>query len=203
MREPAESQRAEQTPLQKPTPERKGKRRIIIFCLVSLGNVGLLVFIVTQLLTPTPHPETDPLVGHAAPDFSVALLIPSSGQTRLALSDLKGEAIVLNFWATWCAPCKEELPLLEQTWKQLQGQGKKVTFLGMDFQESSSDAASFLQHYGITYPIVLDMDGAVALKYGITALPQTIFINHQGTVVTRVAGELTAAILSSDLQLII
>lgn len=203
MPEPAGSQFAGNTPLQKPTPERKGKRRIIIFCLVSLVNVGLLVFIVTQLLTPAPHAETDPLVGHAAPDFSVALLTPSSSQTRLALSDLKGKAIVLNFWATWCAPCKEELPLLEQTWNQLQGKRKNVTFLGMDFQESSNDAASFLQHYSITYPILLDMDGAVALKYGITALPQTIFINQHGTVVKRVAGELTAAILSSDLQLIV
>jgi cytochrome c biogenesis protein CcmG/thiol:disulfide interchange protein DsbE len=180
--------------------QKSGKRRVIIFCIVSLVNVGLLIVLVTQLLTPTPHAATDPLIGHPAPNFSLALLEPSGGQTTLSLADLKGKSIVLNFWASWCAPCKEELPLLEQTWKQ--EQGKTLMFLGMDFQESGSDAASFLQHYAITYPIVLDTNGDAALKYNVTALPQTIFINRNGTVVSRVPGELTSKTLSNGLQLI-
>src|SRR5690348_15433685 len=101
MSEHVESGLAEQAPVQQPPSEKKGKRRIIIFCIVSLVNVGLLVLLVTQLLTPTTHTATDPLIGHPAPDFSLALLQPSDGQTTLALANMKGKPIVLNFWASW------------------------------------------------------------------------------------------------------
>ncbi len=84
----------------------------------------------------------------------------------------------------------------------MQAQGKDVVFLGIDFQEKNSDAASFLQLYGITYPTVLDADGSVALKYGITSLPDNIFINRNETVISREPRELTAQVLSSNLQLI-
>jgi thiol-disulfide isomerase/thioredoxin len=134
---------------------------------------------------------------------SLALLHPSDGQTTLALANVKGKPVVLNFWASWCAPCKEELPLLEQTWQQQQGQGTSLVFLRMDFQESSSDAATFLQHYRITYPIVLDTNGEAAQQYHVTALPQTIFINREGTVVWRISGELTAKTLSNGLSMIL
>ena len=149
------------------------------------------------------YQPADPLVGHPAPAFSLTLLHSDGSQSTLSLANLKGKPIVLNFWASWCAPCKEEMPLLEQTWKQMQAQGKDVVFLGVDFQESSSDAASFLQQHAISYPIGLDTDGAVALKYDITALPQTVFINRNGTVASRIPGELTSKTLTSGLDLIL
>jgi thiol-disulfide isomerase/thioredoxin len=108
------------------------------------------------LLTPVSKGVPDPLVGHPAPDFSLALLSAQSGQRMLSLADLTGKPIVLNFWVSWCAPCKEEMPLLEKNWEQAQAQGKDVVFLGVDFQESSSDAMSFLQQHTITYPIGLE-----------------------------------------------
>jgi peroxiredoxin len=92
------------------------------------------------------------------------------------------------------------MPLLESTWKQVQG--KDVVFLGVDFQDSNSAGINFLQANNITYPIVLDADGSVAFKYGVTSLPQTIFINRHGTVVSRVPRELIPQVLSSNLQLI-
>ncbi|SRR5216684_943137 len=130
------------------------------------------------------------------------MLRPDTGKSALSLSNFKGKPVVLNFWASWCTPCKEELLLLESTWKRMQAQGKDVVFLGIDFQEKNSDAASFLQLYGITYPTVLDADGSVALKYGITSLPDNIFINRNETVISREPRELTAQVLSSNLQLI-
>ncbi len=193
---------AENAPVQESVQKNKRRRRILIFCVVSLLNVGLLVLLLTQLLTPAPKSESDPLVGHAAPNFSLAILRPHSRQSALALSNFKGKPVVLNFWASWCTPCKEELLLLESTWKRMQAQGKDVVFLGIDFQEKNSDAASFLQLYGITYPTVLDADGSVALKYGITSLPDNIFINRNETVISREPRELTAQVLSSNLQLI-
>jgi cytochrome c biogenesis protein CcmG, thiol:disulfide interchange protein DsbE len=196
------SELAENAPVQEPVRKNKRRRRILIFCVVSLVNVGLLALLLTQLLTPAQHTAPDPLVGHPAPDFSLAMLRPGSGKSSLSLSNFKGKPVVLNFWASWCAPCKEEAPLLEGTWKQVQAQGKDIVILGVDFQDSNTDGMSFLQIYSITYPIVLDADGSVAFKYGVTSLPQTIFINRHGTVLSRVPRELTAQVLSSKLQLI-
>lgn len=204
MSELAESGHTESAPLQAPVRKQRSRRRVFIFCLASLVNIGLLAFILTQLLTPaSPTAPADPLVGHAAPAFTLTLLHPAGGQSTLSLADLKGKPVVLNFWASWCAPCKEEMPLLEQTWKQMQARGKDVVFLGVDFQESSGDAASFLQAHAISYQIGLDTDGAVALKYDITALPQTVFINRQDVVASRIPGELTSKTLTSSLNQIL
>jgi cytochrome c biogenesis protein CcmG/thiol:disulfide interchange protein DsbE len=181
----------------------KRRRKILIFCVVSLLNMGLLALILTQLLTPASKNGSDPLVGHPAPNFSLAMLRPEAGKTALSLSNFIGKPVVLNFWASWCAPCKEEAPLIENTWKQAQARGKDVVILGIDFQDSNNDSTSFLKLYSITYPTVLDADGSVASKYGVTSLPQTIFINRNGTVTSREPRELTAQVLSNNLQLII
>lgn len=193
---------SENAPVQGSVRNAKRRRRILIFSVVSLLNVGLLALLLTQLLTPAPNAGSDPLVGHPAPDFSLALLTSDTGKRALSLSNFKGKPVVLNFWASWCAPCKEELPLLESTWKQMQAQGKNVVFLGIDYQDSNNDATSFSQLYGITYPIVIDADGSAALKFSVISLPQTIFINQNGTVTSRVPRELTAQVLSSNLKLI-
>ena len=194
---------AKNAPPQGTVRNNKRRRRILIFSVVSLVNVGLLALILTQLLTPAPKAAvSDPLVGHPAPDFSLAMLLPHSNKTMLSLSHFKGKPLVLNFWASWCAPCKEEVPLLENTWKQVQAQGKDVVFLGIDFQDSNSDGLSFLQQYSITYPIVLDANGSVAFKYGVSSLPQTIFINRHGVVISRAASELSAQVFSSNLKMI-
>ena len=191
---------AENRPVQEVTSQPKRRRKMLILCVVSLVNVGLLALLVSQLLTSAKVAVSDPLVGHPAPGFSLATLEQNSSKSLLSLADFNGKPLVVNFWASWCAPCKEELPLLEQHWQQAQARGQATAFLGIDFEETGSDAASFLQLYHVTYPIGLDADGSVASRYGVTALPQTIFINRQGTVVKRIAGELTAQSLSSALQ---
>src|SRR6266513_1129239 len=97
----------------------------------------------------------------------IVMLRSDTGKSALSLSNFKGKAVVLNFWATWCQPCKEELPLLENAWKQMQAQKKNIVFLGIDFQESNSDATSFLQLHRISYLAGLDTNGAIASKYGV------------------------------------
>lgn len=183
----------------------KRRRRMLIFGGACLLNVALLALLWTLLITPASRSKsnTDALVGHSAPDFSLSVLSLGANQSTLALSNFKGKAVVLNFWASWCAPCNEEAPLLENTWKQIQVQGKNVVVLGIDFQDARKDGISFSQEHSITYPLVMDTTGDVAIKYNVTSLPQTIFINRDGTVMSREVGQLTPALLASGLQAIV
>lgn len=187
-----------------PVPESVGKRRrkLLIFGGITLLNAGLLILLITQLLTPASQAHSDPLVGHPAPTFALSRLTSQNGSSTLSLADFRGKAIVLNFWASWCSPCKEEAPLLENAWRQMQSQKKNVVFLGIDFQEARGQALSFLQAYNITYPLVLDTSGAVSGKYYINSLPDTIFINSSGTVVSKVTQQITSELLTHNLQLI-
>ncbi len=145
---------AENAPVQGSVHKNKRRRRILIFCVASLLNMGLLALLLTQLLTPAPHSGSDPLVGHPAPNFSLALLRPSGGKSVLSLSNFKGKPFVLNFWASWCEPCKEEAPLLESAWKQVQAQGKDVISSrthpekGEPHQQVRKPAAFILPHDG-------------------------------------------------------
>ncbi len=183
--------------------KKKYMRKFLIFCGITLLNLGLLALLMTQLLTPAQQASADPLLGHAAPDFSLATVDFPTGEHKITLADFVGRPIVINFWATWCSPCQEEMPLLETTWKKLQAEGKDVVFLGIDFQESSSDVMLFLLPYGITYPVLLDANGSAASKYRIASLPDTFFINRQGKVVGKVLQQLTDQALSQGLQQIL
>lgn len=196
-------EQAENISVEESGRKKKRTRRVLIFCGITLLNVGLLALLLTQLLTPAQQAPSDPLLGHAAPGFSLAAVDPSAGKRELALADFAGKPVVINFWATWCEPCKEEIPLLETTWKKLHAEGKDVVFLGIDFQEASGDVAPFLQQYGITYPVLLDANGSAASKYRIASLPDTFFINRQGKVVSKVLQQLTDQALTKGLQLIL
>ncbi len=107
---------------------------------------------------------------------------------------------MLNVWNSACGPCVNEAPLLQSQWQHVQSQG--VVFIGIDFQDTKSDGLSFLKKYGVTYPNVLDASGSTAINYGVTGTPETIFIDRQGVVVSRVPYELTEQTLQSNLQLI-
>jgi len=190
-----------------PTPVRKGsrKRSITIFTVVTLLNIAVLIFLWTQLLTPAQNAAqgqsqtNDPLIGHPAPNFTLGMLSLHSA-APISLASFKGKPIVLNVWNSTCVPCVNEAPLMQSQWQRVQSQG--IVFIGIDFQDLKSDGLSFLKKYGITYPNVLDVSGSTAISYGVTATPETLFINRQGVVVSRVISELTEQTFQSNLQLI-
>jgi cytochrome c biogenesis protein CcmG/thiol:disulfide interchange protein DsbE len=196
-----------QTKKQTPTPVRKGsrKRSITIFTIVTLLNIAVLIFLWTQLLTPAQNAAqgqsqtNDPLIGHPAPNFTLGTLSLHSAAS-ISLASFKGKPIVLNVWNSTCVPCVNEAPLMQSQWHRVQSQG--IVFIGIDFQDLKSDGLSFLKKYGITYPNVLDVSGSTAISYGVTATPETLFINRQGVVVSRVISELTEQTFQSNLQLI-
>jgi cytochrome c biogenesis protein CcmG, thiol:disulfide interchange protein DsbE len=187
--------------------KRSRKRSIIIFSVVTLLNVALLAFLWTQLLTPAQTTTqsssqanaSDPLIGHPAPNFTLDALNLRPG-SQVSLSSFKGKPIVLNVWNSTCLPCMDEAHLLQSLWQQVRPQG--VVLIGIDFQDVKGDGVNFLKKYGVTYQNVLDVSGSTAISYGVTATPETLFINRQGVVVSRVISELTEQSFQSNLQLI-
>lgn len=117
-----------------------------------------------------------------APDFTLRTF---DGKP-LALSNFRGKVVVLNFWASWCTPCKQEMPNLERAWKEFKDRG--VVVLGIDVLDDIEDAAAFLKLLKITYPNVFDPDNARMNTYQVTALPTTIFIDRQMRIRGRFIG---------------
>jgi len=135
------------------------------------GMLGLLVWKLT-------HQTKAPKIGEPAPAFSLKR-VDSPG--TLDLASLRGRPVVLNFWASWCVPCKGEAPMLESAWRQYRKQG--LVFLGVDYHDVTGDARTFLAHHGVTYPTVQDGSGKIADSYGVSAVPETYFINRKGRLV--------------------
>jgi cytochrome c-type biogenesis protein CcmF len=135
-----------------------------------------------------------PLVGQPAPDFTLDLL---DGST-LVSSDLRGHVAVLNFWATWCPPCEDEMPDLQATWDEYQSQG--VVFVGVAFDDEGAAVREMISRFGITYPIGLDVEGRVSTAYGITGVPETFVVDAQGRVAYVHIGPVTAEQLQGELN---
>ena len=117
-----------------------------------------------------------PAIGQPAIDFELKDL---KGQT-VSLSSLKGKAVMINFWASWCPPCREEMPDIENAYKDYKDQGLVV--LAVNIQEDNGTASDFVQKLGLTFPVVLDTAGNVSEKYHVYSLPTSYFIDRDGIV---------------------
>lgn len=129
--------------------------------------------------------STDAQNSDAAKNFTLKSV---EGEKEISLEDYRGKPVVLNFWATWCGPCKEELPLFESTWKEYKDKG--VVFLGVDVMDDKGNAAEFIETEGITYTNLHDPSGDVSSKYGVVALPATFFIDKEGNIAYKNYGPL-------------
>jgi thiol-disulfide isomerase/thioredoxin len=115
-------------------------------------------------------------------DFTLPLLDGS----RRTLSAYKGKVVFLNFWATWCPPCRQEMPSMETLYQRYRGRG--LEFLAVDIQETGEEVRAFISQNGLTFPVALDLEGTVAADYGVYAIPSTFIIDRDGYVIAGVRG---------------
>jgi cytochrome c biogenesis protein CcmG, thiol:disulfide interchange protein DsbE len=154
--------------------------------LAAIAVVGLLAYglVSRQRGRPTEGP---------APDFTVQTF---DGQT-LQLSEYRGTPVIVNFWASWCVPCRTEMPLLESTWRKYQGQ---VLFIGIDHVDTEPAARAFLEEFNVTYPNGPDLGGRVSDAYRIRGVPETFFIDREGNLRGVKIGPLSEAELEGWIQ---
>jgi cytochrome c biogenesis protein CcmG, thiol:disulfide interchange protein DsbE len=146
---------------------------------------GLLALLVWKIV----HQTKSTKVGQPVPGFTAERL---EGGGKLSLAAYRGRPVVVNFWASWCAPCKSEAPALQRTWQRYQRAGLVV--LGVDYTDASSDARAFVRKRGLTFPIVRDQSGSIGTRYDLTGVPETFVIDRRG----RLVDHLLAPVDSGD-----
>lgn len=125
-----------------------------------------------------------PQVGFRAPEFTLTTL---DGST-VALADLNGQAVLVNIWASWCLPCRAEMPAMQAMYEEYASQGFTILAVNATSQDSQSQAADFVAEHNLTFPILLDIDGQVSEQYQVSALPSSFFILPDGTIQEVVIG---------------
>ena len=150
---------------------------------VALACVaGLLALLVWKLA----HQRHAPPVGSPAPAFMLPRL---EGPGSVSLASLRGHPVVLNFWASWCTPCKAEARVLERGWQRYRSRG--VKFVGVDYHDLGSDARTFVSAHGPTFPMLDDGPGTVTGAYGISQVPETYVVDSSGKIVAHLAGPIS------------
>ena len=125
-----------------------------------------------------------PREGFPAPDFTLDTL----DRGEMTLSDLRGQVVVINLWTSWCPPCRAEMPAIDNIYKANKEAGLEILAVNSTFQDSETAAAAFAQELELSFPILLDRDGAVSRRYQLRALPTTFFIDRQGVIRSVVFG---------------
>lgn len=134
-----------------------------------------------------------PIVGHLAPDFTLPTIF---GEAH-TLSDYRGQPVVLNFWASWCGPCRVEMPFFERAQMKYNG---RATILGVNQGESAAVIRDFHARQPVSYPLLVDDDNAVNLRYAVNSLPTTIFLDADGVVREVIVGIVNQAVLEDRIE---
>jgi cytochrome c biogenesis protein CcmG/thiol:disulfide interchange protein DsbE len=186
-----------------PPPDTSRRRRVVsvVASVLAVGAVlGLLLVGLLAARTDTSIADAlargDP---YAAPEFALPILINGRGVV-LELSELRGRPVVLNFWASWCIPCRREAPRLEAAWRRHRADG--LLILGLNIQDLSRDARAFVRRYRQRYPSVRDKGETSYRAYQLTGVPETFFIDSDGSVRAKAIGEISERTLNEGIAAI-
>jgi cytochrome c biogenesis protein CcmG/thiol:disulfide interchange protein DsbE len=162
--------------------------------LAAVVGLVLLALVAFGLRSPD---SGRPQPGDLAPGFTLTLFDGS----EVSLADLRGQTVVLHFWASWCAPCRREAPALQEIWKRYRDRG--VVFVGVAYQDAEGASEAFIREFGITHANGMDDMGRISGAYGVEAVPETFVIDRDGQVVWVRVGELTGSDLVWQLERIV
>jgi len=174
----------------------QSRRRILFIVILLLGAAWTLLSAdksgsSTAGLTPAPQK------GFLAPDFTLETL---DGET-VTLSDLRGQAVLVNFWATWCPPCRAEMPAFQEAYQDYEDQGFVIVAVNATLQDNPADIAAFIAEYGLSFPVVLDVEGVANRLYQVQSLPTSFFIDKDGVISEVViGGPIAEALIHSRIE---
>ena len=168
----------------------KVNRRVLaVGAVLTLPLIGVLVAALGRDMT-----VRSPLIGRPAPAFA---LRPAGGGAAVGTAELRGRPAVVNFWATWCVPCYQEHPVLTRAAGELRD---RVGFVGVVYEDTEDNVIRFVKEQGGTYPSLLDPEGRTAIAFGIFGVPETYFLDANGTIVSKHVGPLSEARLFFELE---
>jgi peroxiredoxin len=165
---------------------KKWRGLLIGLALVTVA-VGFYLVFLRNNQSPTEvqgiRPDFRPRAGNPAPDFT----LPTLGGNPVRLSNYRGKVVFLNFWATWCPPCREEMPSMESLYQRLKGQDFEMFAVSID-TKGADRVQSFVATYGLTFPVLHDPHKKVYRLYGLTGVPETFIINKNGEILLKIIG---------------
>jgi cytochrome c biogenesis protein CcmG, thiol:disulfide interchange protein DsbE len=197
-----------------PGQGRRGPLRFVAPVLGLVTAVGLIALLVYGVTARAPDTHIDDSLaggrGVPAPSYRLAVLrrgslgprlgrrlAPALADRRISPSELRGTPYVLNVWASWCLPCRDEAPELTRAWRQQRRRG--VLFVGLNMQDSPEDARAFMNHFGIDYLNIRDPTNDIPHRYGATGVPETYFVSAGAEIVGHVIGVVSPAQLRAGI----
>ncbi len=173
---------------------------LVVALVMAVGLVGLFGWALAksggqprQVLVNSRFGEA-PITQRPASPLTLGLL----GGGSLSLGDLQGKVVMVDFWASWCPPCRQEAPVLARVYREYQGKG--VEFVGIAIWDTPEEVQKYVSRYGITFPTGLDEKGTIAIDYGVTGIPEKYFLNAEGQVVRKFIGPVDEAQLRRVLE---
>ena len=163
------------------------KLKATVIFLLAMLIAGFTIFLAIGVMGTTTATSRSgkELVGKKAPSF----VAPKVGGQLVSLENYKNKPLVLNFWASWCPPCRDETPGMERIWRKYEDQG--VVILGINVQDGEKEAQRYISEFGVTFSNALDLDGSITVDYGVTGLPVTFFIDNDSVVTGRWVGSIS------------
>lgn len=172
------------------------QRRILYIVILTLGFAWIFIS-ADRTGSSTAGEVPAPQQGFLAPDFE---LKTPTGET-VKLSDLRGQAVLVNLWATWCPPCRAEMQSIERVYNEYKDQGFTVLAVNMTYQDAALEIMPFVEQQGLTFPILLDETGEMANAYQLKSLPSSYFINRDGIInEVVIGGPMAEALLRTRIE---
>jgi cytochrome c biogenesis protein CcmG/thiol:disulfide interchange protein DsbE len=170
-------------------------RHIQAAAVITVAVFALLAFVFRGRFGEDPRAVASPLVGRPAP---LTRLPKLDGPGDMSLADLKGSVVVVNFWASWCVPCRAEHGQLAEAAKQYSPEG--VRFVGIVYQDQAGAARSFLDQFGRSYDNLTDPGSRAAIDFGLFGVPETFFIDRNGVIAGKVAGPVNLSLIATNVD---